>query len=228
MRSRFFGVFWLVGLCSVIGIRAHTLPISFLTIVPDTEYLHLELTFNPFELAFASELDRNKNGRIDPQEWEEQQTLVTARILECLKLEVGGQPVKVEVTGVTPDLDSHHATLRAHYHIDARGQQVRLESNLARITSGSHLTQVTFGTGEEVQRAQLDMQSNVATFKPASLRNAITAPGVPVDSSSSRRVRILLAGLLGTVALATGISVARGWRAANRAGFRKSPSTVDL
>ena len=34
--------------------------------VPDADYVHLELTFNPFELTFFSELDRNRAGGSTP------------------------------------------------------------------------------------------------------------------------------------------------------------------
>jgi hypothetical protein len=160
---------------------AHTLPISFLTVVPDTEYLHLELTFNPFELSFARELDTNHNGRIDPQEWEAQQAVVTARLLGCLKVSAGGQMLSPEIAGVTPDLDSHHATLRAHYRGDVRHLPLHIESSLAAITSGSHLTQVTVSGPEGQQRAQLDMQSTSASFTPVE-------PSEPAASHPIRRL----------------------------------------
>ena len=44
---------------------AHTLPISYLRLVPEADYLHLELIFNPFELALMSEVDDNKDAELD-------------------------------------------------------------------------------------------------------------------------------------------------------------------
>jgi hypothetical protein len=41
---------------------------------------------------------------------------------------------------------------------------VSLESQLAALTSGAHITEVRFDAGERVQTARLDMQSNTVTF----------------------------------------------------------------
>src|SRR6516162_1953817 len=92
---------------AVTPLCAHTLPISYLYLVVGTNYLHLELTFNPFELNFFSELDTNKNGRLEPAELEGKQERVTTRILECLQVYVDGKLVKAEVAGLMPDIDSH-------------------------------------------------------------------------------------------------------------------------
>ena len=204
---------WIVVALVWLGLRvsglSHTLPISFLTIVPDADYLHAELTFNPFELTFASELDGNKNGQIDPHEWVEQETNVTARILECLKLEIAGRLITAEISGLTPDIESHHVTLRAHYRIDARGRQVRIESDLSRITSGSHLTQVTFGSEDRQQWARLDMQSKVATFEPA---NGLIVPTHPLLQAHAREARpfwILLGALAAVVLSTSGLQLIR-------------------
>ena len=145
--------------------------------MPDTEYLHLELTFNPFELSFARELDTDGNGRIDPNEWEAQEKLVGSRLLGCLKIAAAGRILTPELYGVTPDPDSHHATLRAHYRADVRRLPLRIESTLATITSGSHVTQVTISGAQGQQRAQLDMQSMVALFAPVEPLAAYTSAG---------------------------------------------------
>ncbi len=147
-------------------VDAHTLPISFLQIVPGADYLHLELALNPFELSFFSELDTRKDGRLDPGELAGRESLVARRILDCLKVRVGGKPIVPEVSGITPDVDSHHFTVRAQYRVDARSQSLELESNLATITTGSHLTQVTYSRLGQRQLAQLDMQSSKVTFIP--------------------------------------------------------------
>ncbi len=148
----------------ILELRAHTLPISFLTLVPDETHLHLELTFNPFELSFARELDLNRNGRIDPAEWQDPQARICERILAAFEIQVGDAKVNAENSGITPDLDSHHATLRAHYRVDARERRVCIRSTLNTLTSSSHLTQVTFRRGDQIERAQLDAQSTVAMF----------------------------------------------------------------
>ena len=143
---------------------AHTLPVSFLTLAPDADFLHLELSFNPFELTFFSELDLNKDGQVDAEEWEARQRQATDQILNCLKLRVAGKPITAQVAAVSPEFDTHHATLRAHYAVDARQGPITIESTLATLTSGSHFTQVTFGRGTSAQSARLDPQSAAVTF----------------------------------------------------------------
>jgi hypothetical protein len=145
--------------------RAHTLPISSLTLMPDEDYLHLELTLNPFELTFFSEVDANGDGRLDPGEWEGQGESIALRILERLTLGVNGRVVNAEIAGLSQNYDSHHIAVRAHYAVDARQARVTVQSQLAALTSGSHVTQVTFGRGEQVQAARLEMQSPQATFE---------------------------------------------------------------
>ena len=145
--------------------RAHTLPISYLYLVPDADYVHLELMLNPFELSFFSELDQNKNGQLEPAELEAQKENVTRQLVGSLKLKVNGKVIPAETAGLTPDVDSHHLTLRAHYRVDARRSALTIESTLPRITSGSHLTQVTYMRAAKRQLAQLDMQSPTARFE---------------------------------------------------------------
>jgi hypothetical protein len=159
------------------GLRAHTLPISYLTVVTDTDYIHLELMFNPFELSFFSELDKNKNGQLEPAELEAQKEELTKRLVGSLKLRVNGKRIQAEVSGLIPDVDSHHLTLRAHYHADARRAAVTIESTLPRITSGSHLTLVTFSRGGQPQLAQLDTQSSKVTFEGEKVERAAVTAG---------------------------------------------------
>jgi hypothetical protein len=157
----------LAAWCSSARVFAHTLPISYLFVVTDVDYVHLELSFNPFELASFSEFDTNKNGRLDPDEIESQGDKITRLLLENLTLLVDGKKVAAENAGISPDGDSHHATLRAHYRVKARHATITVESNLQKVTSSSHLTQVNCLRGGERQLAQLDSQSHKATFKPA-------------------------------------------------------------
>ena len=64
--------------------------------------MHLELVLNPFELSFFSEIDRNKNARLDPAEIENREANLCGRILDCLKLRVNGTLVPAEIAGFTP------------------------------------------------------------------------------------------------------------------------------
>ena len=64
---------WLRFICaavllSALAAAAHTLPVSYLRLVPEADYLHLELVFNPFELSFVAEVDDNKDNELDPGE----------------------------------------------------------------------------------------------------------------------------------------------------------------
>jgi len=145
---------------------AHTLPISFLFVVTDAEYVHVELSFNPFELARFSEMDTNRNGRLDPGELEAQGDKITGLLLANLTLLVDGKKVRAENAGVSAEADSHHATLRAHYHVKARDATITIESNLQKATSNSHLTQVNCLRDGVRTQAQLDAQSHKATFGP--------------------------------------------------------------
>ena len=54
---------------------AHTLPVSCLRLVPEADYLHLELVFNPFELSFVAEVDDNKDNELDPGKLEAESDL---------------------------------------------------------------------------------------------------------------------------------------------------------
>jgi hypothetical protein len=143
---------------------AHTLPISYVFVVTDKDYVHLELSFNPFELASFTELDANKNGRLDPEELTGSPDKLTRQILDHLILSADGTPVAAETAGISPDADSHHATLRAHYRVETRRAALTLASSLQDITSSSHLSQVNFLRDGKPQLAQLDSQSRKVTF----------------------------------------------------------------
>ena len=66
-----------------LGAGAHTLPISYLHFIPDADYLHLELVFNPFELTFMSEVDENKDGELSPAELQAHGQMVADRLANC-------------------------------------------------------------------------------------------------------------------------------------------------
>lgn len=167
-RFKLWGAALAAGMLMLCGLRAtaHTLPISYLFIVTDADYVHLELSFNPFELATFSEFDTNKNARLDPAEVESQGDKVTRLLLENLTLLVDGKKVAAENAGISPDADSHHATLRAHYRVKTRDATISVESNLQKITGSSHLTQVKCLRDGKEALAQMDSQSHKATFEP--------------------------------------------------------------
>ncbi|MBI3852500.1 MAG: hypothetical protein HY298_19760 [Verrucomicrobia bacterium] len=174
----------------------HTLPISFLTVVPDKEYVHVELMLNPFELNFFSELDRNRNGFLEPTELTSMEEKVAGKIVDCLKLRVKGRLVAAETSGVTADIDSHHLMLRAHYRVDARRSPLTVECNLVSITSGSHLTQVTYSSSDRRQFANLDQQTTSVTFAPATAANSLGLPPQQHTLALSATSSWLVAGAL--------------------------------
>jgi len=69
--------------------------------------------------------------------------------------------------------------LRAHYKVDARGLPLTVESDLAALTSASHLTQVTYVNGSRQQLAQLDSQSRKATFQAGAETKSAAAQAAP-------------------------------------------------
>lgn len=174
-------------ICLIPAACPHTLPISYLTIVPDTEYVHLELTFNPFELNFYSELDWDKNGRLNPVEWEEHEREITRLVLGGLTLRADGKVIQPEVAGTTLHRDSHHATLRAHYRVSQPKQTFTVQSTLATLTSGSHFTQVTYGRGDQAQAARLDLFNASATFQPATIGRTAPETGATLTPSTGTR-----------------------------------------
>lgn len=157
------------------GVEAHTLPISYLTLVPDENYLHLELSLNPFELTSVPGLEgAGRDGQFLLPAGSEQEEKCARAILATLIVRVGGRVVAPETAGLTRSFETHHLALRAHYPADARTSAVSVESKLAGITSGAHLTQVTFGSGDVARAARLDLQANTVTFEP--VRGAAAAP----------------------------------------------------
>ena len=64
----------------------HTLPISYLRLVPEADYLHLELIFNPFELALMAEVDDNRDAELDLGELARHGQVVADAVVGALKL----------------------------------------------------------------------------------------------------------------------------------------------
>jgi hypothetical protein len=149
-----------------LGAAAHTLPISYLRLQADTDYLHLELAFNAFEISFISELDDNKDGEIGPDELTTHGQTLADRVVAALKIRVGDKAMVAETAGMDPDMTGHHVRMRAHYKVDARRLPVTVESDLNSITSSSHLIQVTYSAEGRQQLGQLDVQSRKVVFLP--------------------------------------------------------------
>jgi hypothetical protein len=145
---------------------AHNLPISYLHLQADQDYVHLELIFNVFELTFVSEVDDNKNGELEPNELKAHGQALANHVISALKLSVADKPITAETAGMDPEMTGHHVRLRAHYKVDARRQPLTVESDLNAITSSSHLIQVTYSSEGRAQLAQLDAQSRRVTFQP--------------------------------------------------------------
>ena len=156
---------WVLGFSS--WVNGHTLPVSYLTLVPDANYVHLELLLNPFDLSFFPEIDANHNGALESTELDQHRTAVQQRILECIELRSNRKIILPEISGAILSLTDHHLILRAHYRGDARWSKVFIDSRLPEITRGGHWTQVSFGDQGHRRSVILDGQSHTATFKSA-------------------------------------------------------------
>ncbi len=185
---------------------AHTLPISYLRLVPEADYLHLELVFNPFELTLMPEVDENKDAELDLAELAKNGQVVADSVAGALKLSAGGTALRPETAGMDPDLSGHHVRLRAHYKVDARRLALTVESDLPALTSPSHLTQVTYVNGSDRQLAQFDSHSRKATFQPPARPGPAAAQTASRGRAAASMALLALAALLLVVA-----GMALGW-----------------
>ena len=158
---------------------AHTLPVSYLRLQSDSDYVHFELIFNPFELTFLPEVDDNRDGELSFAELEQHGKQLADRVVGAFQLSVGGKPLQAETAGMDPDLNGHHVRVRAHYKVDSPQLPLTLESDLIAIMSASHLTQVTYANGGSLQMAQLDSLSRKVTFTGATPKRSPTVPVTP-------------------------------------------------
>ncbi len=161
-----------------LNLFAHTLPISYLTLLPDGNYLHLELTLNPFELGSLAGFDANKNQEFDSAKTQGADKMLSEQILQHLKIKSGGQLLTAETAGLSGESGSHHIILRAHFRVPNPQAVITVESDLTGITSASHLTEVTFGREGHSQLARLDFQTTKAVFgeETRKARTAVPAP----------------------------------------------------
>ena len=182
---------------------AHTLPISYLRLQADTDYLHLELVFNAFEISFISELDDNKDGELSSDELRAHGQTLADRVVSALKIRVGDKAIAPETAGMDPDMTGHHVRMRAHYRVDARRLPITVESDLNSITSSSHLIQVTYSAEGSQQLGQLDMQSRKVVFLPVRTVSARTpVAGVEAGKTAFGAVPLITILLLVVVVAA--------------------------
>jgi len=161
------------ALLSVSGdhqLQAHNLPISEMMLVADEEYLHLEIVLNATELTFFRELDQDRNGHVSLAEAAERGEQCSRRVLEALEIRIAGQLVDAEVSGLVPNHNTHHLTIRAHYPGNATAETLELTSRLAAITHGAHLVQVVFRTPHDTRKARLNASANSVSFRPQPVR----------------------------------------------------------
>ena len=173
--------------------HGHTLPISYLRVVPDNDYVHVELNFNPFELSSFTQMDADHDGRLNDMELERSARAVTETVVSNLHLSAGKTELIAETAGVMSSDDAHHVTLRAHYK-KGGGGVISLRSDLPGILGSSHLTQVTFGDAPNQQWAKLEGSSPEVTFvyeTPASTR-AVVLDQPPTEVAESTLVAQLL------------------------------------
>ena len=173
-----------------LGAGAHTLPISYLHLVPDADYLHLELVFNAFELTFMSEVDENKDGELSPAGLQAHGQMMADRVVAALKLSVAGREIHSETAGMDPDINGRQVRLRARYKVDARRLPLTLESDLHSLASTSLVTQVTYAHPSGTQAAQLDSQSRKVTFTPP--REPKPAPALTFAQRRKAAVALVL------------------------------------
>ena len=142
--------------CGATSTSAHDLPISNMMIVAAEDMMHVELMLNAAELSFFTEVDRDKNGLLDPAELRAQSDQVSQLIVDCFSFRIDGSLIAAAVHGVVPEIGTHHLTIRAHYAGDAREAPVSVESRLVAITRSSHVIEVVLQRPDERLSARLD------------------------------------------------------------------------
>lgn len=152
--------------CHCATAAGHTLPISYLTVVPDKNYVHVELVLNPYELSFFAELDANHNRILDREELARFRQVGTELLLGAIEIRVEGRLVRADAAGADLALGSHHLVLRAHYPVDARRLPLKVVCTLAQITSGGHVTVVTYINKRRKQTVLLERAGAEASFDP--------------------------------------------------------------
>lgn len=151
----------------VTGVSAHTLPISYLTVVPDTTHVHVEFVVNPYELQFFSQVDKNHNNVLDPKELAPFERLAREYLVSLIKLHVGGKVVAADVAGASLAPGTHHVVIRVHYPVDARNVPLAIGCNLWSVLRNSDVIIVKYINHGRTQSRLVDSSKKLVTFDPA-------------------------------------------------------------
>ncbi len=197
------GLFFL-GIGPAFGGPARVWSASQLHLKTDARGLHLELLLNPSELAFAREVDRNGDGRIDPAEWRGRGREIGRRILNDLILCVNGQPVEPGLIGMSQSFDSPRLAVRAHYAPLPPGAILSVESRFSALAGGRRTIEVSYGQPAAEKVARLAGTLDRLTFEPTTRPGTLSPPGAASrPASAAFRANDLAAiALLGLVCLA--------------------------
>jgi hypothetical protein len=147
--------------------NAHMLPISYLTVVPDTTHVHVEFVVNPYELQFFSQVDKNHNNVLDPEELGAFERLAKAYLVNLIEVEVGGKLIQADVAGANLAVGTHHVVIRAHYPVDARDVPISIHCNLWGVLRNSDVIIVKYINKGRTQSRLVDSSKKLVTFDPA-------------------------------------------------------------
>jgi hypothetical protein len=159
----FLGAFAFVSAAA----NAHMLPISYLTVVPDKTHVHVEFVVNPYELQFFSEVDKNHNNVLDPEELGAFERLAKAYLANLIEIQVGGKLIKADVAGANLAVGTHHVVIRAHYPVDARDVPISIHCNLWGVLRTSDVIIIKYINKGRTQSRLLESGKKVVTFDPA-------------------------------------------------------------
>jgi hypothetical protein len=196
---RFAATIAVLRLLCLATASAHDLPVSEMRIVAAEEAMHMEIVLNSAKLNFFSEIDRDKNGFLDPEELKKQSDQISELIVDCLVFQIHGKLVTAAMVGVVPNVGSHHLTVRAHYPVDAREAPVHLKSSLRAIMRNSHVLEVTFQRPDQCYFARLDARDQGVLFDYEKENTLLEQPTALPDSDNSPRDYYLFIGLAALV-----------------------------
>ena len=153
--------------CLAAAANAHMLPICYLTVVPDTTHVHVEFVVNPYELQFFSEVDKNHNNVLDPEELGPFERLAKAYLVNLIEVQVGGKLIPADVAGANLAVGTHHVVIRAHYPVDARHVPMSIHCNLWGVLRNSDVIIVKYINEGRTQSRLVDSSKKLVTFDPA-------------------------------------------------------------
>jgi hypothetical protein len=143
------------------------LPISYLTVVPDTTHVHMEFVVNPYELQFFNEVDKNHNNVLDPEELDAFEHLARACLVNRLELQVDGRTIKADVAGANLAVGTHHVVIRTHYPVDARDVPITIHCYLWGVLRNSDVIIFKYINRGHTQSRLVDSSKKVVTFDPS-------------------------------------------------------------